>query len=88
MVPQEDFAPRPHLRQMTTPHSFIRVDLAFIWTKAAVRVSSAALIRLEDDLHDIVDRIRVSRQMIEESRRILGRMNGKPVHETFNWRPQ
>jgi hypothetical protein len=64
------------------------VDLAFIRTKAAVRASSAELIRLEDDLHDILDRIRASQQMIEESRRILGRMNGKPVREAFNWRPQ
>ena len=73
---------------MTTPERLMGVDLAFIRTKAAVRVSSAQLIRLEDDLHDILDRIRVSQQMIEESRRSLDRMNGKPVRETLNWRPQ
>jgi len=61
---------------MTTPQRLMGVHLAFIRTKAAVRTSSAELIRLEDDLHDILDRIRVSRQMIEDSRRILDRIDG------------
>jgi hypothetical protein len=51
------------------------VQLACIQTLAAIRASSAELVRLEDDLHDIVDRLRASEQMIQESRRLLERMN-------------
>src|SRR5690242_10708969 len=51
------------------------VQLACIQTLAAIRASSGELVRLEDDLHDIVDRLRASEQMIQESRRLLERMN-------------
>src|SRR5690349_17433892 len=48
-----------------------RNTLVFNQTRAAVSVSSVALAHLEDDLHDIVDRVRASERMIEESRTLL-----------------
>jgi hypothetical protein len=45
--------------------------LVFLQTTAAVSASSVALTHLEDDLHDIIDRVRASERMVEESRTIL-----------------
>ena len=51
------------------------MEWAFRRTETVIRATAAELARLEDDLYDIVDRLRVSEQMIQESRRPLERMN-------------
>jgi len=42
----------------------VNVQSAFLWRQSAIRVLRAELALLEEDLHDIVDRIRASKQIM------------------------
>lgn len=57
-------------------------ERVYIQTLQVARQSRREALRLEADLFDIVDRIRDSKRLIEESRRLLAADACRSVHAT------